>query len=90
LNVNVQWIVLGYQLLVIRLCQCKNPNIEFRNPKQIRITKIQMTKIEHQIIRLIESNDFVSVIKTFEFRICLEFRASDFEFNARALAQRIR
>jgi len=45
----------------------QNPKFEIRNPKQIPITKIQMTKTRFEFRKL-------------EFRYCFEFRASNFEF----------
>jgi hypothetical protein len=56
-----------------------NPNIEYRNSKQSRILKIQMTERIPTWVTFISS--FVLVIGTFVFKICFEFRVLDFEFT---------
>jgi len=55
-----------------------NSNIEIRNSKQTRITKIQMSQTGKKSERL--GLSVVLVIGTFEFRIYFGFRYSDFGF----------
>jgi hypothetical protein len=59
-----------------------NPNIEIRNPKQIRMFEIQNYQAGERRMGLPPS--VVLVIGKFGFSICFEFRASDFEFFIKA------
>jgi len=51
----------------------KNPNLEILDPKQVQITKIQMTET-------IAGQDVLN-IRALEFKICFAFRYPNFGFN---------
>lgn len=57
-----------------------NPKIEIRISKQIRRTKIRNCT-SHQLGEYWVWEPVLSIL-SFGFRICFEFRYSDFEFNA--------
>ena len=58
---------------------CTNPKLEYRNPKQIIMTKFQMTKtLGTEPCDLLRWHDPFEI---FEFWICFGFRYSDFEFQ---------
>jgi hypothetical protein len=79
----------SYQITV--LCEVRypvlvkafsNPKLEARSTKQYPMSQIRI----NQTIIPITHGCLVLVIGTFEFRICFEFRYSDFEFPAAARA----
>ena len=66
--------------------QLLNPNVEYRKPKQTQMTKKQNSKFYDPEDRAFEfarrlRAHWQMVFRTFEFRICFEFRASYLEFN---------